>query len=120
MDPALDMRVLSAFEGVVDLGTLHAIISMVAAIAVIWAMQMLTFDACLDCVHGAVRFAQRLFMALLALGLLSSAATPMSTDTDPWPSDVLISLALALFFIATGIVNMARHRAGAANSSDPR
>lgn len=97
--------------GFVDIGDLHAVLSFLAALVTLWVMQCVTHDAGFRTTHQMWRTAQRLSLALLAVGLMANAGTPFVFERDPWLGDVLAAAALIVVLISTAA---ARHHSAAA------
>ena len=87
--------------GFVDIGDMHAVLSFAAALVTLWVMQCVTHDAGFGSTRHIWRAAQRLSLAVLAVGLAVNAAMPFSFDRDPWLGDVVATGALIAVLIST-------------------
>jgi L-asparagine transporter-like permease len=86
---------------IVDLATLHAAISWIAALASIWAMQRLTRGAGFRSRHAIMLSLLRLTLGLMALALALAGLTPHITTEPPWLADlpVVVTLLAVLILI---------------------
>jgi hypothetical protein len=91
-----------------DLGTVSALINVLAAFGSIWTMQYTTMEAGVKTPVQWVKTCHRAAYGLLAIGLFANAMYTIDTDTDPrWIDIMVFGLLLSVM-----IISVVRHKMG--------